>query len=163
MQKKNSDTTKKVIRKHSPKTATLLSLFIPGAGQVYNKKNWWWKIPVIYGAGGTLLYSAIFYQHQYDYFRLAYKERLANGVNLDPYYNRYQTPTLQVIRDSYRDSRDQSYMWFVVVYALQVLDATVEAHFVDFNMNENVSLKIQPQVYMVGYNYTGGLQLTLKF
>ena len=149
--------------RHSPKKATLLSLFIPGAGQVYNKKNWWWKIPIIYGTCGSLLYAGNFYQNQYNYFRLAYAERLTKGVNIDPYYNRYQTPTLQVIRDSYRDSRDQSYMWFVLVYAIQVLDATVEAHFVDFNMNENVSLKIQPQINMVGLNYTGGLQLTLKF
>ncbi|MEI6594903.1 MAG: DUF5683 domain-containing protein [Bacteroidota bacterium] len=151
------------MKKHSPKKATLLSLFIPGAGQVYNKKNWWWKVPVIYGIGGTLLYSGIFYQNEYDNFRLAYKERIETLTNKDQIYNRYQTPTLQVIRDSYRDSRDQSYMWLVVVYALQVLDATVEAHFVDFNMNENVSLKIQPQIYMVGLNYTGGLQVTFKF
>ena len=128
-----------------------------------NKKNWWWKVPVIYGIGGTLLYSGIFYQNEYDNFRLAYKERIETLTNKDQIYNRYQTPTLQVIRDSYRDSRDQSYMWLVVVYALQVLDATVEAHFVDFNMNENVSLKIQPQIYMVGLNYTGGLQVTFKF
>ncbi len=155
--------TKSNVKKHSPKKATLLSLFIPGAGQVYNKKNWWWKVPVIYGIGGTLLYSGIFYQNEYDNFRLAYKERIETLTNKDQIYNRYQTPTLQVIRDSYRDSRDQSYMWLVVVYALQVLDATVEAHFVDFNMNENVSLKIQPQIYMVGLNYTGGLQVTFKF
>jgi Family of unknown function (DUF5683) len=158
-----TNSTKANVKKHSPKKATLLSLFIPGAGQVYNKKNWWWKVPVIYGIGGTLLYSGIFYQNEYDNFRLAYKERIETLTNKDQIYNRYQTPTLQVIRDSYRDSRDQSYMWLVVVYALQVLDATVEAHFVDFNMNENVSLKIQPQIYMVGLNYTGGLQVTFKF
>ena len=92
---------------------------------------------MLFRSGGTLLYSGIFYQNEYDNFRLAYKERIETLTNKDQIYNRYQTPTLQVIRDSYRDSRDQSYMWLVVVYALQVLDATVEAHFVDFNMNEN--------------------------
>ena len=109
------------------------------------------------------MYSGMFYQNEYDNFRSAYIERLSTGTNIDAYYRRYQTPTLQVIRDSYRDSRDQSYVWLVVVYALQVLDATVEAHFVDFNMNENVSLKIQPQLNMVGLEYTKGLQVTIKF
>ena len=160
---RKSSTLAPTVVKHSPKKATLLSLFVPGAGQIYNKKNFWWKVPVIWGIGGTLLYSGMFYQNEYDNFRSAYIERLSTGTNIDAYYRRYQTPTLQVIRDSYRDSRDQSYVWLVVVYALQVLDATVEAHFVDFNMNENVSLKIQPQLNMVGLEYTKGLQVTIKF
>lgn len=151
------------VKKHSPKTATILSLVLPGAGQVYNRKNWWWKVPVIYGVGGALVYSAVFYQNGYDEYRAAYKERLEQGTNKDPLYNRYQTPTLQSIRDSYRDARDMSYVWLVVVYALQATDAAVEAHFFDFNMNENVSLNVQPQVYVAGPNSPGGLQLTLKF
>lgn len=161
--KQKTNLPKQKIKKHSPKTATILSLCLPGAGQVYNKKSWWWKVPVIFGVGGSLLYGGIFYQQQYNDFRAAYIERLNYGTNTSAYYNRYQTPTLQVIRDSYRDARDQCYVWFVVVYALQVLDAAVEAHFIDFNMNENVSLKIQPQMNMVGLNYTTGLQVTLKF
>ena len=152
-------------KKHSPKKATILSLLLPGAGQVYNQKNWWWKVPLIYGGGGSLLYGAIIYEKGYNDYREAYKIRLASptGLNNNPVYDRFQTPTLQVIRDSYRDARDQCYVWFVLVYAVQVLDATVEAHFFDFNMNENVSLKIQPQLNVVGTDYYRGVQLTFKF
>ncbi len=157
----STDTIKK--HEHSPKTATLLSLAIPGAGQVYNRKNWWWKVPVIYGVGGALVYSAIFYQNGYNQYRDAYKERLLYGTNQDPQYNRYQTPTLQSIRDSYRDARDMSYVWLIVVYALQATDAAVEAHFFDFNMNENVSLNVQPRIFYAGQNNYSGLQFTLKF
>ena len=140
-------------------------MVLPGAGQVYNRRNWWWKLPLIYGGGGTLLYGAITYQKGYNDYREAYKIRVtsATGKNNDPIYDRFQTPTLQVIRDSYRDARDQCYVWLVVVYAVQVLDAAVEAHFFDFNMNENVSLNIQPQLNIAGANYYSGLQLNFKF
>jgi hypothetical protein len=151
-------------QKHSPKKATLLSLACPGLGQIYNRKNWWWKVPVIYGAGGSLLYGAITYNKWYNDFRSAYIYRLANPTlpNPDPYYDRFQTPTLQSIRDSYRQSRDQCYVWLAVVYTMQVLDAAVEAHFFDFNMNENVSLKVQPNFNVIGQNYYSGVQLTFN-
>lgn len=151
--------------KHSPKKATILSMVLPGAGQVYNKKNWWWKVPLIYGAGGVLIYSAIFYQNGYTEYRAAYKERIESptGLNSDPQYNRYQPLTLQSIRDSYRESRDMCYIGLVGVYALQIMDAAVEAHFFDFNINENVSLNIQPHFNIVNSNTINGVQLTLKF
>ena len=159
----STTTTKSTIKKHSPKTATILSLIIPGAGQVYNKKNWWWKVPIIYGAGCGLIYGGFFSLNEYNGFREAYIERQKIGHNTNNYYNRFQSETLLAIRDSYRQDRDMYFVYAVVVYALQVLDATVEAHFVDFNLNENVSLKIQPQILLDGYTYSKGLQVTLKF
>lgn len=150
-------------KKHSPRTATLLSAALPGAGQVYNRRNWWWKVPVIYAAGGALIYGAVVYNNGYNEYRAAYKERREKGVNTDPVYNRYQEPTLQAIRDSYRESRDMCYIGLVAVYALQVMDAAVEAHFFDFNISENVSLNVQPQLNVAGAGSTGGVQFTLKF
>jgi len=158
-----SNLNKPQIKKHSPKKATLLSLVIPGAGQIYNKKNWWWKVPIIYGAEAGLIYGGVFSLNEFNGFRDAYIQRQALGYNIDKNYNRYQSETLLSIRDSYRQDRDMFFVYAVVVYAIQVLDAAVEAHFVDFNMNENVSLKLQPQFFWVGNNITSGLQVTLKF
>ena len=158
-----SNQNKPQIKKHSPKKATLLSLLIPGAGQIYNKKNWWWKVPIIYGAEGGLIYGGFFSLNEFNGFRDAYIQRKSLGYNTDKYYNKYQPETLLAIRDSYRQDRDMFFVYAVVVYAIQVLDAAVEAHFVDFNMNENVSLKLQPQFFWVGNNYSSGLQVTLKF
>lgn len=141
----------------------MLSAALPGAGQVYNRRNWWWKVPVIYAAGGALIYGAVVYNNGYNEYRAAYKERREKGVNTDPVYNRYQEPTLQAIRDSYRESRDMCYIGLVAVYALQVMDAAVEAHFFDFNISENVSLNVQPQLNVAGAGSTGGVQFTLKF
>ena len=158
---KISDTTGS--RKHSPKTATLLSAVLPGAGQVYNQKNWWWKVPIIYGGGAALTYGAIFYQQQYKDFQEAYRLRQGSGQYTgDPRFDKLQPSTLQKYRNNYREARDQCIIGLVLLYSLQVVDACVEAHFFDFNVNENLSLNIQPQFVMAGpVNYTG-VALTFK-
>ncbi|MES2778272.1 MAG: DUF5683 domain-containing protein [Bacteroidota bacterium] len=150
-------------RKHSPKTATLLSLCLPGAGQVYNRKNWWWKVPVIYGGGAALVYGAVFYNTNYKDFSSAYKHRVLYPDELigDPRFDR-DPVTLRSIRDSYREARDQCYIGLGVLYALQIVDAAVEAHFFDFNVSEDLSLNIQPQFVMNGPMNYSGVQLTLK-
>ncbi|MES2560587.1 MAG: DUF5683 domain-containing protein [Bacteroidota bacterium] len=150
-------------RKHSPKTATLLSLFLPGAGQVYNRKNWWWKVPVIYGGGAALVYGAVFYNKNYQDFSNAYKFRVLNpdAPVTNPRFD-LDVANLRSIRNSYRDARDQCYIGLGLLYALQIVDAAVEAHFFDFNVSEDLSLNIQPQFVMNGPINYSGVQLTFK-
>jgi hypothetical protein len=63
-------------------------------------------------------------------------------------------------RDSYKEARDQCIIGIGLLYALQVVDAAVEAHFFDFNVGEDLSLNIQPQLGLTGQPYAG-LQFTL--
>jgi hypothetical protein len=152
-------------RKHSPKKATLLSLAIPGAGQIYNQHNWWWKVPIIYGGGAALVYGAVYYQRNYEAFRDAYQHtQQYPGEPLDdPRFVKYpDDATLRTIRDSYKQARDQCVIGLGVLYALQVVDACVEAHFFDFNVNDNLSLNVQPQLGLTGPYYYAGVQLTFK-
>lgn len=158
-QQSTRDTT--TFKKHSPGRATLLSAVIPGAGQLYNRK--YWKIPLIYAAGGAAVYGIVFYTREYNNFRNAYKERLANGFNVDPYYNQFQTPTLQSNRDYYRYYRDLSYIALGAVYILQVVDAAVDAHFFDFKITEDLSLNVQPVVPITAPASGTQVLFTFKF
>jgi hypothetical protein len=150
-------------RKHSPKTATLLSLALPGAGQVYNRKNWWWKVPVIYGGGTALVYGIVFYQNNYKDFKDAYAYRVEHDGAKDgnPRFDKFGDANLLSIRNSYRDARDQCIIGLALLYTLQVMDAAVEAHFFDFNVSEDLSLNVQPQFVMNGAMNYSGVQLTL--
>jgi len=147
--------------KHSPKKATLLSVFLPGAGQAYNKK--YWKMPLVYAAAGTAVYGIIFYSKQYNDFRSAYNERLTTGSNVEEFYNRFQTPTLKNFRDSYRYYRDLSYIGLGAVYLLQIVDAAVDAHFFDFKITDDLSLNVQPTYQFVGATPSSQLLFTFKF
>lgn len=158
---KRSTTKDTSFTKHSPARATLLSAVLPGAGQLYNRK--YWKIPLIYAAGGAAVYGIVFYTREYNNFRNAYKERLANGFNVDPYYNQFQEPTLQSNRDYYRYYRDLSYIALGAVYILQVVDATVDAHFFDFQITEDLSLHVQPVIPITAPTSGSQVLFTLKF
>jgi hypothetical protein len=146
-------------RKHSPKKAAILSAIIPGAGQVYNRKNWWWKVPIIYGGGAALVYGATFYQKNYLDFKRAYEFSILNpGVPTgNPRFDQYSDEaTLIAYRNTYKDSRDQCIIGLGLLYVLQIVDASVEAHFFEFNVSENLSLNVQPQFVWNGpMSYTG--------
>lgn len=161
--KSSSDSSVMRVKQHSPKKATLLSLAIPGAGQLYNKKNWWWKVPIIYGGGAALAYGAVFYQRNYLDYKRAYEFKLKNPDTDtgNPKFDQYQTPTLRNARDSYKDARDQCFIGLGLLYAMQVIDACVEAHFFDFNVNDNLSLNVQPQLGIYGTTAYSGVQFTL--
>ncbi|MCU0441535.1 MAG: DUF5683 domain-containing protein [Bacteroidia bacterium] len=152
-------------QKHSPQKATLLSLCLPGAGQVYNRKNWWWKVPIIYGGGAALTYGVVFYQQNYTDFKEAYifREQNPNELTGNLKYDQYQTETLRLIRDSYKQARDQCIIGLALLYALQVIDANVEAHFFDFNVTDDLSLNVTPQIGMNAYTPYTGVALTFRF
>jgi len=117
---------------HSPHKATLWSLMLPGAGQVYNKK--YWKVPVIYGLLGGSGYLFYDYQQkvriQNDYFRNLYAQGKQPTV--------YETEQ----RDNDRVNRDIMGLAFVVIYALQVVDATVDAHFFEFDIDQKLGVSL---------------------
>lgn len=151
------------VRKRSPARAALLSAVLPGAGQIYNGKNWWWKVPVIYAAGGIFAYSVIFYNDNYNDFREAYKYRTLTGatVNGNERFDKFQTPTLKVIRDSYRQARDEAFLGLIIVYTLQIMDASVEAHLLEFDINDDLSLKVQPAYLPNSQFACAGIQVNL--
>ena len=117
---------------HSPHRATVLSLALPGAGQVYNKKIW--KVPVIYGA---LAASGYFF---YDFNQ---KVKTQNAYFTDLYAQNKQPSIFEIEqRDNDRVSRDVAGIAFVVIYVLQVVDATVDAHFFEFNIDQKLGVSV---------------------
>lgn len=121
----------------SPAKAAFYSAVLPGLGQAYNKK--YWKIPLVYGAIGTTLY---FYQSnnkKYHEFRDAYKDRLAG--NPDPKYAYLDDNRLIQAQRFYQRNRDLSLLLTVAFYALNIIDANVDAHLGQFNVNSNLSLR----------------------
>jgi len=139
---------------------TLISL-VPGAGQIYNKK--YWKVPIIYAGFAALGYSYYFYSNEYNSVREAYSQKINNQPITNPDLANVPAAMLLNVRESYRKSRDLSLISMVGLYALQVMDATVDAHLKGFDMNDNLSLRVSPDVYPTQYGTFTGLTLTLNF
>ncbi len=160
------DTSKIVTTKkgkyHSPKKAALLSTVLPGAGQVYNKK--YWKLPIIYAGAAGLAYSFQFNQSRYVKYRDAYKYRIDNdATTTDDYIGVYTDDNLNTLQKYYHRYRDLTVIGFAALYALNIIDASVDAHLFTFDVSDNLSMKVEPTFINTAYNYTTGLNFSVSF
>ena len=137
-----TDTIKKSeINPLTPAKAAFYSAILPGLGQAYNKK--YWKIPLVYGAIGTSLYFYIDNNKKYHSYRDAYKRRLAGYTN--DQYDYLDTSRLIAAQKFYQRNRDLSLLVTVGFYILNIVDANVDAHLIQFNVSDKLSLA--PDVY----------------
>ncbi|NEM97508.1 DUF5683 domain-containing protein [Pontibacter burrus] len=153
-----------------PAKAALFSAIVPGLGQAYNKS--YWKLPIIYATGGVLGYFLISHHNNYQDYRQALLIRLDGDENTRDKYadsNIYGeqrlngTANLRRARDFYRRNRDLTILLSIGAYGLQVAEAYVHAHMKEFDISDNLTLKVQPDVMHVPtqLSYTPGLRLTL--
>ena len=142
-----------------PTKAAFYSALLPGLGQAYNKK--YWKLPIVYGAIGTSLYFYINNNKKYHNYRDAYKRRL-QGFNDDEYQYLDDSRLIQAQR-FYQRNRDLSLLVTVAFYVLNIVDANIDAHLAQFNVNDKLSF--QPEVYPneINYKLNMGISLNYKF
>ncbi|NQY11637.1 MAG: hypothetical protein HRT71_19235 [Flavobacteriales bacterium] len=129
-------------REHSPKAAAIMSGVLPGLGQIYNKK--YLKPPIIYAGFGVLIHFANVNNTDYQNYKLAYSDRLA-GITCDPNESDYCDDTidqLRALKDQSRQLRDLDFILMAGLYILNIVDATVDAHLFDFDMSDDLSLKL---------------------
>lgn len=147
----------------SPAKAAFYSAIIPGLGQAYNKR--YWKIPIIYGALATSLYYYDQNNTTYKRVRNAHKQRTAGledefNINSDTYLT---DASLESSQKTLKQNRDTSLLTFIGLYALQILEASIDAHLLQFNISDKVTF--DPKLMndqMRNQSYVG-LSVNLKF
>ena len=142
----------------APARAAFYSAVLPGLGQAYNKK--YWKIPIVYAGLGIGIYFYINNNNEYNRYRDAYKRRLA-GFEDDEFYGTISDDGLQDAQKTYGRNREISLLVTIGVYALNIIWANVDAHLMQFNIDDNLSL--QPHYKINEFDKTGDLGLTLNF
>ncbi|TDP04004.1 DUF5683 domain-containing protein [Flavobacterium sp. 245] len=122
-----------------PAKAGFYSAVLPGLGQVYNKK--YWKVPLVYGAIGTSMYFYIDNKKQYNIYRDEYKNRLAGNKSNSEYLSRLSESQLMSAQKQFRRNSDLSLLCAVGFYALNIIDANVDASLSQFNVNNQLAFK----------------------
>lgn len=158
----------------SPSKAAFYSAVLPGLGQAYNKR--YWKIPIVWGAIGTGVYVYLYNDDLYDRFRTAFKRRRVGftddefwDVNPDDdFFPENPVLTDQALQDAqerYQRDRDLALLVTIALYALNIIDANVDAHLKQYNVDENLSLDIQPylEVTPVHFQPNYGLAMRINF
>ncbi|WP_347173857.1 DUF5683 domain-containing protein [Polaribacter uvawellassae] len=119
----------------SPSKAAFYSAIFPGGGQIYNKK--YWKAPIVWGAMGTSIYLYLDNNKEYDRYRTAFKLREA-GLQ-DEFADIVSRNGLISAQKTLKSNRDLALLTTVVFYVLQIVEASVNAHLLQFNTNDNLS------------------------
>ncbi|NIJ44560.1 hypothetical protein FHR24_000999 [Wenyingzhuangia heitensis] len=123
----------------SPSKAAFYSAIIPGLGQAYNGR--YWKIPIVYGALAIPTYYYFREQKTYNRYRKAYKQRQAGKVDEFSISTNFKTTeTLENAQKGLRRNRDISLFFFIGLYALQIIEASIDAHLLQFNTTHNISI-----------------------
>lgn len=154
--------SKKIVQKFEPRKATIRSAILPGWGQIYNKK--YWKLPLVWGALGT---TAGIYFYNVKYYRSLKQAYIyksdndqSNDILVDDEFRNLSAESIRSYRNSFRQNVDYSVLFFILFWGLNVVDATVDAHLKEFDVNDDLSLQIKP-----GYSQlanTAGISLVLN-
>lgn len=157
-----------------PRVAAIRSAILPGWGQVYNKKLW--KVPIVYAAigftGGLFINNYTWYKRSQYAYTIAYniiQKNDSTGYNkINPEIKRalfqvnggVQPEWLRTNRDYYKKNRDYAAIYFVIAWALNVVDATVDAHLSSFDISPDLSFRIEPGFSEMAR--TAGMSFVLK-
>ena len=157
-----------------------MALVIPGGGQIYNRK--YWKLPIIYGGFMGCLYAMSWNNTMYKDYSQAYLDIMDSDPNTQS-YNRFlhfgatidssneerYKKIFKSRKDKYRRWRDMSFFCLIGVYALSVIDAYVDAELSQFDISNDLSLKVEPAIINNGSSNnilngsSIGVNLGLKF
>ncbi len=165
--------TKRKVNPLAPSKAAFYSAILPGLGQIYNRR--YWKLPLVYGAIGTGIYVYVFNDDFYDRFRSAFKRRRAgftddefydlNGSGIIPGSPDLSDEALQDAQERYQRDRDLALLITIGLYAFNIIDANVDAHLKQFNVDDDLSLDIKPylEYHPITSDPNYGIAFTIKF
>jgi hypothetical protein len=148
------------LRLHSVSKATWRSTIVPSWGQAYNKK--YWKMPIVYAAMGTTIFFAIDNHSSYRRYLDAFNTRIDDDPNTsDEFVGIYDERQLIEIQDQFRKWRDLNIILTGFAYALQIIDAHVDAHLFYYNVSDDLSFRWEPSLIQTPNTNAIGVSLKL--
>lgn len=164
----------------NPQRALWLAMVLPGAGQIYNRK--YWKLPIFYGGMMGCLYAMNWNNMMYKDYSQAYLDIMDDdpttqsynkflhlGKQIDSSNEARYKQIFKSRKDKFRRWRDLSFFCLLGVYALSVIDAYVDAELSEFDISDDLSLRVEPAVINGGISRRPigdsalGLQCSLRF
>ncbi len=162
---------------HSPHKATIYSAVFPGLGQIYNKK--YWKLPFLYGGIGGVSYAIHFNTKYYKIYRSAYRDfrirdpgnnsyigLIPPGLTVEQVHGQYSQWFIRALENKkkyYKRYRDLSYIGMAAIYVVNIIDASIDAHFFNFDISDDLSFWVEPAYLQPQPQSNGTLGLQLKF
>lgn len=154
----------------APSQAAFYSAVLPGLGQIYNKR--YWKVPLVWGAIGTGVYAYSYNNTEYRRARKAFKRRLAGfsddefwDLNKDGRGPDISNEALEEAQENTQRDRDLALVITIALYALNIIDANVDAHLKQYNVDDRLALDFKPflDINPITNDPVYGMALAIKF
>ena len=165
-EKVSAEAVEELFWKPDPVKAVWMGTLFPGLGQIYNRS--YWKLPIVYGGLMGCTYAIMYTNNQYLSYKEAYRS-IYYDIQHSSVSNSPEKPYIAILPDGYtidrmggvsayqkrlyewqnttRRYRDLSIAATVIVYALTLVDAYVDAQLFDFDISPDLSLNVQPDLY----------------
>lgn len=129
----------------NPGKALRLGLVLPGAGQIYDRR--WWKLPLVYGAYGGIIYAIDYNQGFLNRFKTAFDAEVQNPSEVHEFTPLGLSSTeLKAFRDKFDKQLQLSYIGLLLVHGLVSMEAFVDAHLQSFDISDDLSLQLKPDI-----------------
>lgn len=137
----------------SPRKAMLMSAILPGAGQIYNKKGWAWRLPLCYGAYAATIYNFSTSRKNYRYYY-----DIVKNYNTDKTYSnsKVSKPLAQTNLLKTRQRMEYAVLGMAIAHVYCIADAFVTAHLNQFDMDDNINLSVSPNGIGLSYHFSKG-------
>jgi hypothetical protein len=158
VESKDTVALKSYATRYNPRKALLYAAVLPGLGQVYTKK--YWKIPLVYGGMGFIGYNINFFEKAYTKYKLDLYRVIDGGTSVSG----FSESQLRTIVNKAQRERDFMIILMAGVYLLQMVDAHVDAHLKEFDLNPNLQVRMEPMInYSQMMGRQTGFSIVLKF
>ena len=145
----------------APSKAAFYSAIIPGLGQVYSGNSW--KVPLVYAAIGSAVYGYVYNKNEYNKYRGIYKRRIA-GYTDDEFIDLIpQNEKILKGMNFHKKYRDMSFIFIIETYMLNILEANVSTHLMQFNVNNDLSFKPIIDFEPISESESLAIKIELKF
>ncbi len=158
------------VKKHTGRKAAIRSAILPGWGQLYNKK--YWKLPIVYGGLGVTGYIIGFNLSRVNAYSSAYvlmnddcasnDHEIGDVLAFDENAFLYDDSDLLEIKELYRRYLDISVIVGTLIYVLNIIDASVDGHLYEFDVSDDLSIWVQPNLSVHRQKPFAGLTLSLR-
>jgi hypothetical protein len=145
---------------YSPKKAAIWAAGFPGLGQIYMKK--YWKLPIVYGLLGGVLYFVISNGQKLKKFN-GYIRNVYDSIPNPSPYDELDLSNLETYRNGYRKNVQLASFGTVFAWGLSIVDAVVDAHLHSYDISDKLAIKVKPQINYSNFTYYTGIGVNLTF
>lgn len=156
--KKSDKSTFNRMFEGQPGKAALYSLVAPGAGQLYNRR--YWKAPLVWAGEGYAIYNLINKLNTFNQLNNCHIALSENSIDVTSLCGTV-TSVSTAFAQSQAARSDKEIAWVIVgaAHLLNVFDAFVDRHLINFDTSPDVSFNFQPTDHYAGTPATTLLQI----